>query len=93
MDSLEFTAWLAYFRVIDTTPTPADVRADWRHAEVMTVLANAYRNTKRRPEPFRHEEFVPRWNDAPQPDATPSDDEVRAAVEQLNAAFGGRMVN
>lgn len=92
VDSLEFTEWLAYFRLVDGTPTPADRRADWRHAEQMTLLANAYRNPKRRPAPFSHAEFLPAPAAPAAADAdAPSDDAVRDAVRQMNAAFGGRV--
>ncbi|HWX01437.1 MAG TPA: hypothetical protein VNZ65_11430 [Collimonas sp.] len=38
---------------------------DWRHAEMMSLMANINRNTKARPEPFTTTEFLSWWHASP----------------------------
>ena len=89
MTSAEFSEWLAYFRLLDDRPSADERRADWRHAAMMTLLANAYRDRDRRPQPFTSVEFLPRWDAEPEPELT--DEQLLAKVMVINAAMGGKV--
>lgn len=55
MGAAEFAAWRAYLEV-----EPIGARRDDLHtAMLMTLLANANRDRKKRPKPFTLQEFMP----------------------------------
>jgi hypothetical protein len=89
VSSAEFTGWLAYRRLLDERRQMDEAKTDLRHASLMTLLANANRDTTKRPKPFTVDEFLIRWDAEPKP--VPNDDELLEKVKLLNAAFGGRV--
>jgi len=53
--SAEFTAWQAY---ADLEPFGPDAEA-WRAGTIAATIANAYRDRKRKPQPFVPQDFMP----------------------------------
>lgn len=67
--------------------SPAERLATYQHADLMTLLANVYRDAKKRPQPFAPNDFLPAWARV---DVAPlSDEELLAKVIGINAQFGG----
>jgi hypothetical protein len=66
-----------------------DRRGDWQAAMIAAQIANANRDTKKRPKPYKPDEFLLEWE---MPGAAPQRQtwqEQLRTVEMLNAAFGG----
>lgn len=61
-------------------------KADRRVARICAVIANVNRNTKKRPEPFTEEDFIPKF-DVPE---KKTNDELFNSVLAINKAFGGK---
>jgi hypothetical protein len=57
----------------------------------MALLANINRDRKKHPQPFAAKEFLPEWTTPEVERDVPTDDEIRAAVQAMNKAFGGRV--
>lgn len=68
-------------------PTPAERRADRRHASLMALVANVNRDPKKRPEAYTASDFLPEWNATAR--AEPSDEELLSKAFAVNAALGG----
>lgn len=78
--SLELTEWRAFY---DLEPF-GDLVADQRHGIAQSLAANLQRDSKRRPEPYVPEDFIP-WNEKHREPANPdgklmSDPEAQAAL-------------
>jgi hypothetical protein len=54
IDSTEFTEWMAYYRLEPW----GDAVADLRHGVLSSLIANANRDSKSRPQPFSPEDFI-----------------------------------
>jgi hypothetical protein len=65
-------------------------QADHRAALICAVLANIYRDKKRKSTPFKPEDFMPEYEQKVKKQQTP--EEQFAIVKMLNAAFGGNVV-
>ena len=61
-------------------------RLDYRAALICSVIANVNRNPKKRPQPYKPKDFMPKANKAQTPE------EQLAVVKALNAALGGKVV-
>lgn len=57
VDSAEFAEWMAYAEVEPFGPE----REDQRAGIVAALIANVNRDSKKRPEPYDVEDFLPRW--------------------------------
>ncbi len=57
MSSAEFAEWLAYYRLEPF----GEERADARSALLAALIANLYRNPKRRREPYQISDFMPHF--------------------------------
>lgn len=82
MSSLEVCYWRA-FDLLEPLP---DRRGDWNLAQIAQLVANVNRDSKRRPEPFRLDEFVLFPLKLRPLDDEPADN-GRALSERLLAAF------
>lgn len=81
IDPLEFVVWQAAFNL-----RLFEQAEDVRHAELMMLLANAYRDRKRHPQPFRVAEFMPQVGTAPE------EPDLAAKIMAMNEALGGTVV-
>lgn len=85
ISSRELTEWMVYFGLEGPT---GDARADWRAGMVASTIANANRDPKKRPQPFRPEEFVPTFGpDGERPEQTVA--QQAALAHALQRALGG----
>ena len=81
MSSRELTEWMAYF----TIEPWGEERADLRAGIVASVIANVNRDPRKRPRPYRPEDFMPRFG-APRRQSW--QEQLRIA-EIITAAMGG----
>lgn len=77
------TEWQAYARVEPFGPERADLQA----GIIAAVIANVHRDHKRRPQPYRPEDFMPDFG-RERPEQTWQ--QQLGIVQMLNAAFGGQ---
>ncbi len=82
MSSREFVEWMAYY---EFEPF-GEERADLRAGIVASTVANASRDPKRRRNPFRPLDFMPRFDGPKRPKGVQS---MLKIVEMFNAALGG----
>lgn len=85
MTSADFSLWRAYQRLAGPLGPERD---DWRLAMVASVIANGQRDTKRRPRPYRPDEFIPDWAQAagvrkPLPARETVEDKMKAFFQGL----------
>ncbi len=58
MSSREFAEWMAYYSIEPFGEEPANLR----HGILTSVLANAHRDAKKQPQPFKPEDFMPKFD-------------------------------
>jgi len=94
MTSAEFAEWQAFQRLEGPVGPERD---DWRHAQTTATVANANRDHRRHPRPYRPEEFIPDWaaaNRVPKPARPqPSAVEVEEKMRTYFAGVGGGAAN
>ena len=83
ISSREFAEWQAFLRVEPHGGERLDV---WM-ASMMALLANLYRDPKKKRKPYTLRDFMPKWWKPPRTKRNWRD--LKAVVEMLNAAFGG----
>jgi hypothetical protein len=83
ISSLEFSEWLAYYRLEPF----GDERADLRSGIVASTVANAHRDPKRRHRPFEAREFLPHFEAERDPQSW--EDQLHI-VELWNTALRGK---
>lgn len=81
--SRELSEWMAFDRVEPI----GDRRRDLQAGIVASVMANAYRDRKKRPKPYSPTDFIPDYWQQP---VEQSWEQQLYIVEILNLAFGGR---
>lgn len=88
MDSRELAEWMAYHNV---EPFGYE-RDDLSRGIIASVIANANRDAKRRPRPYRPSEFMPFSEPAPEPEQSPEKQMKTAELMQklMNAAHRKR---
>lgn len=86
MSSREFSEWQAYAQV---EPIGA-LRADLRNAMLMTLIANIYRDPKKRPEPFTPAEFLPFYEAEAEEKRAPEPGQLWAKLKAWAMANRGR---
>uniref|UniRef100_A0A6M3IXI5 Minor tail T domain-containing protein n=1 Tax=viral metagenome TaxID=1070528 RepID=A0A6M3IXI5_9ZZZZ len=62
---------------------------DWRNGLLCAVMANCHRDAKKKPSPFKAEDFMPRRH-GERKKSTP--DEMLNWVRIMNAAHGGKEI-
>lgn len=60
MSSSQFTAWLAFDQL---EPISLGYRGDVQAGVVAATIANVYRDPRRRSDPYRPADFMPRWGE------------------------------
>lgn len=80
MSSAELSLYMAYYRVDPW----GEERADLRNAMGMSQTANLHRDTKKRPEPFGIDDFMP-FRKKPEPDADELREKVSGVFQKLAA--------
>jgi hypothetical protein len=81
LTSRDYAEWRAYFKLEPF----GDVRADARIGILSSLIANAYRDPKRKRSPYKPEDFVPRFEQGEQ-----TQQSQLTLVEMMNKAFGGK---
>lgn len=85
ISSLEFTEWMAYYKVEPF----GEMIADLRHGVATSVLANVNRNLEAKPEPYRADDFI-HWrttDEPPQQELIALDDPDEQAELILSRVF------
>lgn len=82
MSSAEFAEWVAYAKV---NPFGLD-RADLRAGIVASVIAEVYRDSKKRAEPYTPGDFMPVFDGGQEVESPPPD--PAALFAKLKAGFG-----
>jgi hypothetical protein len=82
MSGHEFAEWMAYYRL-----EPFEQRADYRMAVLASLLANANRDEKKKPEPYTPKDFMPQAQREEPPAQTM--EQQLTIVQMLHEAFGG----
>jgi len=82
-DSRELTEWMIFHDMEPWGAEPADLRA----GIVASTIANVNRDHKKRSQPYKPEDFMPRRTPAESEEQTPAD-HLRI-IELYNAALGG----
>ena len=70
-------------------------RRDWgRTASLMALLANCNRDSKRKPSPYKPDDFMPDFDGKrkPQPRRAMTNEEMLAAAQRINRMMGGKVV-
>lgn len=81
------TEWMAYDRL---DPVGRE-RDDWRAAQVSAVLAEIYRDRKKRGQAYTAADFMPEWGPPPAAEVDPEGwRAMLVLVETMNQAMGGR---
>lgn len=86
----ELMEWQAYAGLYG--PVDPQARADLRMAIMAALTAEIHRDPKQRKEPYKPEEFMPRWGTgagAADEDEGQTPEQMLAMVKMLNAALGG----
>lgn len=86
MSSAEFSEWMAYAQIEPF----GEERADLRMAILATIIANANRDPKLRPEPFEVSDFMPNFE---KPEMMSKEDAlmaIDAAMTLLVQTTGGK---
>lgn len=81
VDSHEFAEWMAYDRLEPFGPK----RDDMRSAIIASILANVYRDKKRKPSPFTVEDFMPDFDEEYMEEYVMTPEET---LERAKAIFG-----
>jgi hypothetical protein len=81
ISSEELTEWMAY---AELEPF-GEERADLRSATVAAVIANANRDRKKRPQPYKVSDFMPKFDRQEQ-----TEEDMLAVAEAWVKALGGR---
>ncbi len=63
MSSAEFAEWMAYYAIEPF----GEERADLRMGILASLIANVNRDSKKQREPFAPADFMPKFDEAPQP--------------------------
>lgn len=74
---------MAYYQLEPFGEEPADVHA----ATIATLIANANRNSKKQPKPFRVQDFL--LSETAKQSGPKTPDQLLAIAEIANAALGG----
>jgi len=62
LDSRELTEWIAFSSIEPI----GEMRADFRMANQMMLIANINRDSTKHPSPFSVKDFMPNWENKPQ---------------------------
>jgi len=63
-------------------------RLDFRTGQICAILANIYRDHKRKSKPFTPQDFMPQYATIPKKQTS---EEMLATVKIINQAFGGKV--
>lgn len=66
-----------------------ETRADLRNAILATIMANAFRDTKKHKKPFDVWDFMPNFEDFTE-EEKPSTNNLLQKIEQINRILGGK---
>jgi len=75
-----------FFKLMDRRRRDLEMR-DLQFAQIAQILANAFRDQKKRRQPYKTKDFLVLASPKPK-EQTP--EEIVSIVEALNAAFGGK---
>lgn len=82
ISSGEFTEWMAFHAL---EPFGPDAES-WRAGMIAATMANLQRDTKKRPQPFEPDDFMPAAPTTPEERQA----DLRARIDAAMAMFGGR---
>ena len=80
LTSSQLSEWEAY----DKLDPVGDWRSDYRMANIMAMIANVNRDSKKKPEPYNILDFMPEWDGSKEEKQQSVEDQKRILLE----AFG-----
>ncbi|KKN42312.1 hypothetical protein LCGC14_0714660 [marine sediment metagenome] len=85
MTSREYAGWMEFYKL-----EPWGSEAEWLHtAQVLAMMANVNRDAKRRPQPYKAADFMPKFDrPARVPTAEELDKKVGAIFRAMKAGPG-----